>query len=76
MDPTSEEEECSQGAVVVAVSRDNFSTVLQTKGGSLHPLTLLERIQFGKDIALRLDSTLMETLSTIDENSEEVGFLK
>ncbi|XP_017778507.1 PREDICTED: exosome complex component RRP42 [Nicrophorus vespilloides] len=76
VDPTTAEEHCSGGSVVVAVSKSNFSTILQTGGGSLHPMTLLESLKLGQTVAQRLDSTLINTLKQINDNSTDVGFLK
>lgn len=74
VDPTSAEEQCSGGAVVIAVSRDSISTILQTGGGSLHPSTLKESLTLGYDVAQNLDKVLLNTLSEIDKVID-VGFL-
>ncbi|KAJ8932182.1 hypothetical protein NQ314_014863 [Rhamnusium bicolor] len=75
VDPNVAEEQCSVGAVVVAVSGDKFSTVLQTGTGSLHSSTLLECLKLGLKVAQRLDAGLYETLSHIQPN-QDIGFLK
>lgn len=75
IDPNSAEEQCSVSAVVVAVSNEKFTTVLQTGSGALHPRTLEEALEVGKEIAKELDDTLLETLSQIDPN-QTAGFLK
>ncbi|KAK9712571.1 3prime exoribonuclease family, domain 2 [Popillia japonica] len=74
VDPTSAEEQCSQGAIVVAISKGKFSTVFQTGGGSLHPLTLMEKLKLGAKVGNRLEEALSEALSKIKENGE-MGFL-
>ncbi|KAI4470194.1 exosome complex exonuclease ribosomal rna processing protein [Holotrichia oblita] len=74
VDPTSAEEQCSQGAIVVAISKGKFSTVLQTGGGSLHPLTLIEKLKLGAKVGNRLEEALSETLSKVKEDGE-MGFL-
>lgn len=74
VDPTSAEEQCSQGAVVVAISKGKFSTILQTGAGSLHPLTLVEKLKLGAKLGSRLDEALSETLSKVKKDSE-MGFL-
>ncbi|EEZ99918.1 exosome complex component RRP42 [Tribolium castaneum] len=77
VDPNVAEELCSVGAVVIAVSKDKFSTVLQIGSGSLHPQTLLECLQMGEKVAQRLSEALTETLSEINPNkNQDVGFLK
>ncbi|KAG5882251.1 hypothetical protein JTB14_014948 [Gonioctena quinquepunctata] len=75
VDPNVAEEQCSVGSVVVAVSGDKFSTVLQTGTGSLHPSTLLESLKLGYTVAQRLDTALSETLSQIQPD-QDIGFLK
>lgn len=47
VDPSATEEQCSVGSIVVAVSGDKYSTVLQTGAGSLHPTTLIECLAIG-----------------------------
>lgn len=75
IDPNSAEEECSVGALVVAIANGKFTTVLQTGAGSLHPSTLIEALKLGEEVAKELDETLLETLAQIDTN-QEAGFLK
>lgn len=75
IDPNRAEEECSVGALVVAVANEKFTTVLQTGAGSLHPTTLIEAFKLGKEIAKELDGTLLGTLAQIDPK-QEAGFLK
>lgn len=74
VDPTSAEEKCSGGALVVAVSRDTLSTILLTGGGSLHPSTLQDSLSLGYEVAQNLDKVLLNTLSDIN-NTSDVGFL-
>ncbi|RZB77498.1 exosome complex component RRP42 [Asbolus verrucosus] len=77
VDPNVAEELCSVGAVVIAVSQDKFSTVLQKGSGSLHPQTLLECLQMGLSVARRLNEALLETLQQIKPSmNQDVGFLK
>ncbi|XP_068905513.1 exosome complex component RRP42 [Tenebrio molitor] len=77
VDPNVAEEQCSVGAVVIAVSRDKFSTVLQTGSGSLHPQTLLESLQMGQKVAHRLSEALSETLEEVKKSAnQDVGFLR
>ncbi|KAL3275883.1 hypothetical protein HHI36_020620 [Cryptolaemus montrouzieri] len=75
VDPNAAEEQCSVGAVVVAVSRGCLSTVLQTGTGSFHPKTLKECLKLGFSVAQNLEDSLMETLGEIKPN-QDVGFLK
>lgn len=75
IDPNSAEEECSVGALVVAVANEKFTTVLQTGAGSLHPSTLIEALKLGREVAKELDETLLDCLSQIDSN-QTAGFLK
>lgn len=74
VDATAAEEECSQGALVVAISKGKFSTILQTGGGSLHALTLVEKLKLGVKVGNRLDEALWDTLSKVKEGTE-MGFL-
>jgi exosome complex component RRP42 len=77
VDPNVAEEQCSVGAVVIAVSRDKFSTVLQTGSGSLHPQTLLESLHMGQKVAHRLSEALSETLEEVKKSAnQDVGFLR
>ncbi|XP_022914313.1 exosome complex component RRP42 [Onthophagus taurus] len=76
VDPTSAEEECSQGSIVVAVSKGNFSAVLQKGGGSLHPISLIERLKLGAKIGNRLEEALQVVLARIPDTQEEMGFIK
>jgi exosome complex component RRP42 len=77
VDPNVAEEQCSVGAVVIAVSRDKFSTVLQTGSGSLHPQTLLESLQMGQKVAHRLSEALSEALEEVKKSAnQDVGFLR
>lgn len=75
IDPNTAEEACSGGALVVAVAKEKFTTVLQTGGGSLHPSTLIQGLKLGQQVARELDATLLDTLNKIDPN-QEAGFLK
>ncbi|CAH1119874.1 unnamed protein product [Phaedon cochleariae] len=75
VDPSVAEEQCSVGSIVVAVSGDKFSTVLQTGTGSLHPATLMESLKLGHRVAQRLDEALWATLRQI-KPGQDVGFLK
>ncbi|KAJ8985901.1 hypothetical protein NQ317_010658 [Molorchus minor] len=63
VDPNVAEEQCSVGSVVVAVSEDKFSTILQTGTGSLHMSTLVDCLQLGIKVAQRLDAALWDTLT-------------
>ncbi|KAJ8945342.1 hypothetical protein NQ318_009737 [Aromia moschata] len=75
VDPNVAEEQCSVGSIVVSVSENKFSTVLQTGTGSLHSSTLLDCLKLGYKVAQRLDDALWSTLSKI-QPTEDVGFLK
>lgn len=75
VDPNSAEEQCSVGAVVVAISNGKFTTVNQSGTGSLHLTTLLECLKLGNEIGTKLDESLKQTLMNIQEN-QDVGFLK
>lgn len=75
MDPNPAEEKCSVGSIVVAVSGDKFTTILQSGASSLHPATLLESLKLGHVVAQRLDKSLLEALDLIPQN-QDVGFLK
>lgn len=75
VDPSVAEEQCSVAALVLAVSKNKFSTILQTGSGSLHPKTLQECLQVGMSVGQRLNEGLMETLHEIKPN-QDVGFLK
>lgn len=76
VDPSAAEELCSVGALVISVSRNKFSTILQTGSGSLHPQTLLECLQTGHKVAQRLHDALIETLVDIKPSENSVGFLR
>jgi exosome complex component RRP42 len=77
VDPNVAEEQCSVGAVVIAVSRDKFSTVLQTGSGSLHPQTLLESLQMGQKVSHRISEALSEALEEVKKSAnQDVGFLR
>ncbi|CAH0546206.1 unnamed protein product [Brassicogethes aeneus] len=75
VDPNQAEEKCSVGSIVVAVSGDRLSTVLQTGAGSLHPTTLVESMKLGHTVGQRLNQALWEALQQIPED-QDVGFLK
>ncbi|XP_060519950.1 exosome complex component RRP42 [Cylas formicarius] len=75
VDPSAAEEQCAMTSVVVAISGDKFSTVLQIGAGSLQPVSLIESLKLGHQIALRLDLALTETLNQISYN-HDAGFLK
>lgn len=75
VDPNQAEEQCSVGSVVVSVSGNKFSAVLQTGTGSLHPLTLIECLKLGHEIAVRLNEALLGALYKIKPN-QDIGFLK
>lgn len=75
VDPNQAEEQCSVGSVVVSVSGNKFSAVLQIGTGSLHPATLIECLKLGHQVAGRLNEALLTTLSKI-KLEQDVGFLK
>ncbi|KAK9891938.1 hypothetical protein WA026_017421 [Henosepilachna vigintioctopunctata] len=75
VDPNAAEEQCSVGAVVVAVSRGNICTISQTGTGSFHPDTFKSCLILGISVAQRLEDSLTETLGEIKAN-QDVGFLK
>lgn len=75
VDPNQAEEQCSVGSVVVSVSGNKFSAVLQIGTGSLHPTTLIECLKLGHQVAERLNKALLITLDQIKPN-QDVGFLK
>lgn len=75
VDPNQAEEQCAVGSVVVSISANKFSAVLQTGTGSLHPATLIECLKLGHEVAGRLDKALLTTLSKI-KSDQDVGFLK
>lgn len=75
VDPNQAEEQCSVGSVVVSVSGNKFSAVLQIGTGSLHPTTLIECLKLGHQVAERLNEALLITLHQIKPN-QDVGFLK
>lgn len=75
VDPNVAEEQCSVGSIVVAVSGNKFSTVLQTGTGSLHPSTLVESLRLGLKVAQGLNEALWEALQQIKPN-QDIGFLK
>lgn len=75
IDPDAAEEQCSSGAVVVAVSKGFISTILQTGTGSFHPNTLQNCLKLGVSIAEKIEKTLLETLEDIQRNQDN-GFLK
>ncbi|XP_045461907.1 exosome complex component RRP42 [Harmonia axyridis] len=75
IDPDAAEEQCSSGAVVVAVSRGHISTVLQTGTGSFHPDTLKDSLNLGVNIAQKVEKVLLKTLEEIQPN-QDIGFLK
>lgn len=75
VDPSAAEEQCSVGAVVVAVSSGKFSTVLQTGTSSLQPSSLMQSLHMAQTVAQRLDEALFDILQTVEPN-HDVGFLK
>ncbi|VEN51068.1 unnamed protein product [Callosobruchus maculatus] len=74
VDPNAAEEQCSVGSVVVAVSGNRLSTVLQTGMGSLHPLTLVECLKMGHKVGKKLDEAVKEILEKSPKGGD-VGFL-
>ncbi|KAF5303919.1 hypothetical protein FQA39_LY01704 [Lamprigera yunnana] len=74
VDPSSAEEQCATAAVVVAVSQNMFTTVLQTGSGSLHLSTLRECLTLGLDMSSKLDAALIEVLQS-KRNKKQIGFL-
>lgn len=75
VDPNLAEEQCAVGSVVVSISGNKFSAVLQTGTGSLHPDTLIECLKLGHEVAGRLNGALLTTLDKI-QSHQDVGFLK
>lgn len=75
VDPSMEEEQCSVGSVVVAISGQHFSTITSIGVGSLHEDTLFECLDLGQKVGTRLNGALMEMLEQILPN-QDVGFLK
>lgn len=75
VDPNQAEEQCSVGSVVVSVSGNKFSAVLQTGTGSLHPATLIESLKLGYQVAGRLNKALLNTFKKIKPD-QDVGFIK
>ncbi|CAH1965470.1 unnamed protein product [Acanthoscelides obtectus] len=75
VDPDVAEEQCSVGSVVVAVSGNRFSTVLQTGMGSLHPLTLVDCLKMGHKVGQKLDEAVKEVLKE-SLRGGDVGFIK
>ncbi|KAK4876762.1 hypothetical protein RN001_009268 [Aquatica leii] len=74
VDPSSAEEQCATAAVVVAISQNRFTTILQTGSGSLHPNTLIESLTLGSQIASQLDTALIEVLQQ-KSGEKPIGFL-
>lgn len=75
VDPNQAEEQCSVGSVVVSLSGNKFSAVLQTGSGSLHSETLIECLKLGHQVGGRLNEALLGTLSKVKPD-QDVGFLK
>ncbi|ERL88194.1 exosome complex component RRP42 [Dendroctonus ponderosae] len=75
VDPSLTEEQCAVGSVVVAVSKECFSTITSIGTGSLHEETLFECLDLGHKVAIKLNQTLMAILVQIQPN-QDVGFLK
>lgn len=75
VDPSLAEEQCMVGSLVVAVSQEYFSTITSIGIGSLHEETLLESLDLGQKVAIKLNAALMETLREMRPN-QDVGFLK
>ncbi|XP_065161292.1 exosome complex component RRP42-like [Atheta coriaria] len=76
VDPSDAEEQCAGGSIVIAISKNSFSSIVQTGGGSLHPSTLIECLKMGQEVANRLDNALVETLHKItNESASDVGFI-
>lgn len=75
VDPNQAEEQCSVGSVVVSVSANKFSAVLQVGTGSLHATTLIDCLKLGHQVAGRLNEALLTTLNQI-KPEQDVGFLK
>lgn len=76
IDPNAAEEQCSVGAIVVAVANGKFAGITQTGSGSLHPSTLTESLKLGKEIAMQLDDVLLDILDGIRKRQDASGFLK
>ncbi|KAF5305613.1 hypothetical protein FQR65_LT07693 [Abscondita terminalis] len=74
VDPSNSEEQCATAAVVIAISQNRFTTVLQTGSGSLHPTTLIESLALGSQIASKLDAALIKVLKQT-QGQKSVGFL-
>ncbi|KAB0796464.1 hypothetical protein PPYR_10525 [Photinus pyralis] len=74
VDPSAAEEQCATASMVVAVSQDRFTTVLQSGSGSLHPSTLRESLKLGLEIGSKLDQALIEVLKQ-KPAKKQIGFL-
>ncbi|XP_069675454.1 exosome complex component RRP42 isoform X1 [Periplaneta americana] len=80
VDPTAEEETCSNASVVVAVTENSLVTsVFKTGVGSFHPQTLLETLKVGQAIGLDVNKVLKDALLKEEEQGDKrqcYGFLK
>lgn len=80
VDPTAEEEMCSNASVVMAVTEKSLVTsVFKTGVGSVHPQTLLDTLKVGLPIGLNLNKALKAALLEEREQGrvkECCGFLK
>lgn len=80
VDPTLEEETCSNASVVVAVTENGLITsVLKTGVGSFHPQTLVETLKVGQAIGLDVNKVLKDALEAEEAqgpNKQCYGFLK
>uniref|UniRef100_A0A1Y1LQH4 Exoribonuclease phosphorolytic domain-containing protein n=2 Tax=Photinus pyralis TaxID=7054 RepID=A0A1Y1LQH4_PHOPY len=74
VDPSAAEEQCATASMVVAISQDRFTTVLQSGSGSLHPSTLRESLKLGLEIGSKLDQALIEVLKQ-KPAKKQIGFL-
>lgn len=75
IDPNAAEEQCSVGAVVVAVANGRFTSITQTGSGSLHATTLTKSLKLAKEAVIQLDDVLSDVLGQVGKKQER-GFLK
>ncbi|CRK97679.1 CLUMA_CG011059, isoform A [Clunio marinus] len=69
VDPSTEEEICSTGSIVIGVSQDKV-TLLKTISGSFHPETLENSIDLAVNTALKINTKL---LSALKEEEKKIG---
>ncbi|PNF35123.1 Exosome complex component RRP42 [Cryptotermes secundus] len=80
VDPTAEEETCSSGSVVIAITEKSLVTsVFKTGVGSFHPQTLIDILKVGQTIGLSVNKALRAALLEEEQQGRKkecFGFLK